>query len=178
MFPLTRQKYGHHHPQPHPCPLSACGKEHHLSRHPSVLAGSRLGTRYAQVSQGRLACSHRLVNRYIKGLWSQGVQHQGSISQLTWELITEILQKFSLLWLSLVWSNQITNVHMSQQLSCCDMCKFVIWLDHYFNNKSSRIFCKICLKGSWTLCEMKPRALADHWWYWPCYHVFLQMMNK
>ena len=38
------------------------------------------------------------------------------------------------------WSNQVTNLHMSRQLSCRDMCKIVIWLDHYCLSKKNEIF--------------------------------------
>ena len=33
-----------------------------------------------------------------------------------------------------IWSDQITVLHISWQLSCCDMCKFVIWLYHKNHN--------------------------------------------
>ena len=33
------------------------------------------------------------------------------------------------------WSNQVTNLHMSQQLSCCDMCRIVICTFYHISCK-------------------------------------------
>ena len=49
--------------------------------------------------------------------------------------------------------NQITILHMPQQLSCCGMCKIVTWLDNYFPYNSSLYYYNI-----WTVYEMVPCA--------------------
>ena len=44
----------------------------------------------------------------------------------------------------MLWSNQVTILHMPRQLSCRGMCKIVAWLDNYLPRKSTtlRIFAR------------------------------------
>ena len=49
----------------------------------------------------------------------------------------EILGVLPLLLFLVYQFNQITILHMPQQLSCCGMCKIVTWLDNYFPYNSS-----------------------------------------
>ena len=57
------------------------------------------------------------------------------------------------------WSDQVTILHMSWQLSCHDMCKFVTWLSHKIKVKTT-IYYKISIKCSQTICEMHPDLLV------------------
>ena len=67
-----------------------------------------------------------LVMSLIKGLWAH-----------KWNLV-----KFSLLRAWFWLSNKVTNLHMSRQLSCRDMCKIVTCSDHCVSNNSN--FCNLC----------------------------------
>ena len=58
-----------------------------------------------------------------------------NLSQRIYELIIEVLWTLSLLSLWFWVFDQVINLHMSRQLSCRDMCKIVIWSDHYFFNQ-------------------------------------------
>ena len=64
----------------------------------------------------------------------------GYISLRVYESIIEISWKSSLLLFLFWWSCQVTNLLMSQQLSCCDMCKIVVWLDQYLLSMSMYFF--------------------------------------
>ena len=46
------------------------------------------------------------------------------------------LLKIIMLWLWFWCSNQVTNLHMSRQLSCRDMCKFMTWWDDILNKSN------------------------------------------
>ena len=50
------------------------------------------------------------------------------------DLIFEILWTFFLLYFS---NNHVTILHLSQQLSCCGMCKILTWSDQYYSNKNN-----------------------------------------
>ena len=45
-------------------------------------------------------------------------------------------------------------MHMSRQLSCRDMCKIVIWLDHQNRNQDKYNFYKISSMNSLTIYEI------------------------
>ena len=66
------------------------------------------------------------------------VRHQEHILQRLYELITQISWRIILLLFEKWWSDQITILHMSRQLSCRDMCKFVTWSDYYNHTFSTR----------------------------------------
>ena len=68
------------------------------------------------------------------------VWFRGTYFTKSFELLIKILQKFSLLWFRLWSSNHVTNLPMSQQLSCCDMWKIVTWSDNCFSDKQPHRF--------------------------------------
>ena len=49
------------------------------------------------------------------------------------------------------------NLHMSQQLSCCDICKIMAWQNYYLASKYNMHFCKFWIIHPWTLCDIGPR---------------------
>ena len=53
-------------------------------------------------------------------------------------------------------SHQVTILHISQQLSCCDMCKIVTWLDHWNCDLSIINFDEIWMMISSEVCEKGP----------------------
>ena len=81
----------------------------------------------------------------------------GSMSQSVYKLI---LWKIFLPWFWFQWSNQLTILHMSRQLSCRDMCKIVTWFDHHFPSKSNMNFNEIWVMSLWALCTMGPWSLG------------------
>ena len=74
-----------------------------------------------------------------RGLMMEPIGDQGHISQTHFELITEILQKFSFFRSWSDWSYQAPMLHMSRQLGCRDMCKIGNWSTDNFSNKSNII---------------------------------------
>ena len=54
-----------------------------------------------------------------------------------------LLKKFFLPWFQFQWSNQVTILHMSQQLSCRDMCKLVTRSGQFLHIKSNMNFHRI-----------------------------------
>ena len=93
---------------------------------------------------------------FVKGMVSSCRGGLGSMSSSAYELIIEILRKYSLLQFWSWWPNQVTILHMSQQLSCCDMRKIVTWSDQYLLSKSNMYFYEIWVVSSKTHCEMGP----------------------
>ena len=79
-------------------------------------------------------------------LWHGG--KLGGLSHAIYELMIEIFWKLYLLQLLFQWLNKVTIVHMPQQLSCCGMCKIVIWFNHHFTHKTKCNFCKIWIMSS------------------------------
>ena len=67
---------------------------------------------------------------------------QGYPTQKVYEFIIEISHKFSFFLLWQQWSDQVTYLHMSWQLSCHDMCKTVTWSGHYHSSQSNMNFYK------------------------------------
>ena len=59
----------------------------------------------------------------------------GTVSQMVYKLITEILSKIFLFKHCFWMINQITNLHMSHQLSCRVMWSLMTLLDHYLSYK-------------------------------------------
>ena len=55
-------------------------------------------------------------------------------------------------------SDQVTILHMPQQLSCRGMCKVVTWLDQQKQNDSNMNIAKIFTMSSATLYEIGPRS--------------------
>ena len=45
---------------------------------------------------------------------------------------------------------------MSQQHSCCGMCKILTWSGHHFSHKNIVYFVKVWDMSSWNVCEMNP----------------------
>ena len=91
--------------------------------------------------------------------------YQGIISHKIYDLILEIFQK---LFPRLFWFcqfNQATNLHMSWQLSCRDMCKIVTWWGHQFLCKGTAYFYKIWVTSSESICEINPIYYYNikHW---------------
>ena len=81
----------------------------------------------------------------------------GPISLAVYELLIKILYDYLLLILHDKWSSdQVPILHMSWQLSCHDMCKFVIWLKHKNTNYSSNDFHKILIMSSKQFVEWTP----------------------
>ena len=72
---------------------------------------------------------------------------QGYPSQRVYELIVEISPKFSFFLLWYQWSDQVTYLHMSRQLSCRDMCKIVTWMCQYYSVKATWIFTSFGIWG-------------------------------
>ena len=67
-------------------------------------------------------CDMKVVYN-ISNLW-----HQKSTLQRVYKLIIQILYKYMKLLYKIQWPNQAIILHMSWQLSCCDMCKIDIQL--------------------------------------------------
>ena len=89
--------------------------------------------------------------------WPVALSHYdlGPYSHRVYKLMMEFLWKFLLLQSQFQSSNQLINLHMSWQLSCHDICKIMIRLDHYFPSNCNTIFSnEIWIVSSWILCEM------------------------
>ena len=61
---------------------------------------------------------------------------QAPMLQTIYELLIKIFYTSALLLIKKWWSVQVSILHMSRQLSCRDMCKFVTSLDHWRVHKS------------------------------------------
>ena len=55
-----------------------------------------------------------------------------TVTQMVKMLIIKILEKFLFVYFEKWWSDQLINLHMPQQFSCCDMCKILACLGVYF----------------------------------------------
>ena len=57
---------------------------------------------------------------------------QGLISQMAFKVVIQSSRKFlyALMLILLYWSNHIAILHMSQQLSFCEICKIATWSNH------------------------------------------------
>ena len=95
-----------------------------------------------------------------------------TISLMAYELMIQISWKF-LLFEFLFWgSNQVTNFHMSWQLSCCGMLLFLTWSDNHFLTKGQHLFCKIWIMGSHTICHI------GRWNFWLEIQIFSGSQQK
>ena len=76
---------------------------------------------------------------------------QEPMSPTAHELIIQILQKYTLFWHK-KWSlDQVTILHITQQLSSHDTCKNMTWLDdqdHYAKNQHKKKFRMISIMSS------------------------------
>ena len=97
----------------------------------------------------------------------------GNVSQTLYEFITEILRYFGANFDSChPFKSQICT---SWQQSCRDMCKIVIWLDHYLWIGGKSISYNIWIMSSQTICETRPwLAIVIHM---SCENPFLMELS-
>ena len=97
--------------------------------------------------------------------------HQVLVSQRVYELTIKILWNCMLFSLQKQWSDQVTILYMSWQLSCHDMYKFVTWFNHQNHNHIKKKICELSVISSLTLVKWVPDHcsvsfyLSMHTWY-------------